>query len=919
MSVAGWSSFVTVHVAVPPFGMTTCEQLSYVVAYPRCSRLDDGVRAGVDRQLVLAVGLERLRRAAVHLEREVVGGRGAAVVVDDDLLDDERRPAIVVRDRAGLRLAGRDRARAARGVARLVLRIDRLGDAVRTGVDRDCGAGRLGASEARRARIRSRDRDRELPGVLRAAVVVDHVLDDGQARGLVVVREDARLAVADPDRDVARRVAVARIAQCVTGRASGLDDLVRAGVEGLRRAGALGTGERLDGARALLDLHRPRRGDRGSAVVVHDVLDHRQPRRGVVVREHARLRLAGADGDVALRVAVARVREDVPGGTARLAHVVRAGRELGRGAGTLGARERAAADVGAALLHVHRPRRGDRRAAVVVHDVLDHDEVRALRVREGAGDVLAGREADRARARAVAAGRARLVPAGGNRLGDRVRAGGQRPGRVLLSVRELEVRAVAPREGEELRIAVRVRLLLDDDRAALRVRVRARDGLAGVEVDVRRLPGDRCAAVLVRAGEAREVPAGGRRRLGDGVRPGREAREGLAPAAAGGRDRERARDTARPRVAERPVAADRDLVDHDVGRREDRPGHDLVVAVADRSAVGRRDADVVRAARDRAGTDPRAPAAGTDARREMPTEEEHDLRSIGRRRNRVRQRDVRVLVARSCRIVVRVCRGAGELPTVEREDLAAELVPGGGAARPVQIRDDGGVARNRERRGRAGNAVRRVEVRAAISARLRLVPGREGVVRVHPTLAGEEGDLDRATGGRAVLREVEDHALWRDVVLRVVRVVGIQDPVDPVLRTVRRRARRPAVGALVETRDRSLRSGRGARYRRDRQQGCRRNCRDDERLEGTHLPHLRCLPFARELDANPRASPSSFKRNGPRTVIGSHGSPRSGHGKSLERGSGATGGNRLADPFGGLPDSAAEGEWSGVGSLCDTA
>ncbi len=81
-----------------------------------------------------------------------------------------------------------------------------------------------------------------------------------------------------------------------------------------------------------------------------------------------------------------------------------------------------------------------------------------------------------------------------------------------------------------------------------------------------------------------------------------------------------------------------------------------------------------------------------------------------------------VLVAGSTRIVVRVGRSAGERSPVEREDLAAELVPGGGAAWPVQIRDDGGVARDREGRGRAGNAVGRIEIRAAIRGGLRVVP-----------------------------------------------------------------------------------------------------------------------------------------------------------------------------------------------------
>ena len=73
--------------------------------------------------------------------------------------------------------------------------------------------------------------------------------------------------------------------------------------------------------------------------------------------------------------------------------------------------------------------------------------------------------------------------------------------------------------------------------------------------------------------------------------------------------------------------------------------------------------------------------------------------------------------AHAIRIAVPFTASAASVPVV-----LTQLVPGGGAAWPVQIRDDGGVARDREGRGRAGNAVGRIEIRAAIRGGLRVVP-----------------------------------------------------------------------------------------------------------------------------------------------------------------------------------------------------
>ena len=152
-------------------------------------------------------------------------------------------------------------------------------------------------------------------------------------------------------------------------------------------------------------------------------------------------------------------------------------------------------------------------------------------------------------ARAIEPGPSRRCtpPTGGpsrlHRLGHRVRAGRERPRVVRLPVRQREaVRVVARAEREGLRVAVRARLLLDDDRALPRVRVRAGRGLTRVEVDVGRLAGDRRAPVLVGADEfVNAHPAGSA--LRHRVRAGSDVRERLAARSTRGGDR-----TARDRL-----------------------------------------------------------------------------------------------------------------------------------------------------------------------------------------------------------------------------------------------------------------------------------------------------------------------------------------------------------------------------------
>ena len=133
--------------------------------------------------------------------------------------------------------------------------------------------------------------------------------------------------------------------------------------------------------------HREVAGDRRAAVVVDDVLDHDQLRRDVVVGDRAGLGLAdrdraGAVGRVARRVA----------GRARLGDVVGAG--VDASLSCPGPRHRRTRlGVVPASVDRHREVAGRRGAAVVVDDVLDHDQLRRdVVVGDRAGLGLADRD-----------------------------------------------------------------------------------------------------------------------------------------------------------------------------------------------------------------------------------------------------------------------------------------------------------------------------------------------------------------------------------------------------------------------------------------------------------------------------------------------------------------------------------------------
>src|SRR6185503_9003007 len=122
-----------------------------------------------------------VRRA--DAQREVAGLLRAAVVVDHVLDHRQRRLGgrrgrsgdVVVRDGAGGAAAGGDGAAAAGRVRGRVAGDGRFGDAVVAGVEADAPAV-LVAGEAGRDGVRAADAQCEVAGLLRAAVVVDHVL-----------------------------------------------------------------------------------------------------------------------------------------------------------------------------------------------------------------------------------------------------------------------------------------------------------------------------------------------------------------------------------------------------------------------------------------------------------------------------------------------------------------------------------------------------------------------------------------------------------------------------------------------------------------------------------------------------------------------------------------------------------------------
>ena len=420
-------------------------------------RLDDVVRAGVDREIVLAVGFEADRRAAVDLEREVRRALRAAVVVHDDLLDDERRRLVVVRDRAGLRLAEGDRARAVRRSARLrVAGLGRLGDVV--GTDRREGLrharGRRAGEGAAAGDRDAVDRHREVTCDRVAAVVVDDVLDHRQRRCDVVVRDRAgrRAAVRD---DEVRAVVVGR---AVAGDRR-LDDVVGAGVD---REVVLAVGLEPD-RRATVHLEREVLRGLRAAVVVHDDLLDDQRRRLVVVRDRAGG--GAAERDHELRAV--RVARRVPADR-RLYDVVRAGVD-GEVVLAVGLeRDRRAA------VHPEREVGCDLGATVVVHDdLLDDERRRAVVVGDRAGRSSAERDHE---LRAVRV--ARRVPAD-RRFDHRVGPGVDRE--VVLPV-----------------------CLEDDRRAAVHLeREVVRGGGAAVVVDDDLLDDQRCRLVVVRDGARR--------------------------------------------------------------------------------------------------------------------------------------------------------------------------------------------------------------------------------------------------------------------------------------------------------------------------------------------------------------------------------------------------------------------------------
>src|SRR5262249_32470318 len=154
----------------------------------------------------------------------------------------------------------------------------------------------------------------------------------------------------------------------------------------------------------------------------------------------------------------------------------------------------------------------------------------------------------------------------------------------------------------------------------------------------------------------------------------------------------------------------------------------------------------------------------------------------------VGDRDRGEVVARTGGVVVYGSRDGGDRAAVHRHLSVGlrKLVERGRGTGPIRVGDDRRVRRDRERARASTWTVGRREVLATIGVCLREVPGREIVISVvaAPALAFPRQVLegDRPAGGRATARDVQPEPLRRYLILGVLRVLRVQDPVDPALR-----------------------------------------------------------------------------------------------------------------------------------------
>ncbi len=116
------------------------------------------------------------------------------------------------------------------------------------------------------------------------------------------------------------------------------------------------------------------------------------------------------------------------------------------------------------------------------------------------------------------------------------------------------------------------------------------------------------------------------------------------------------------------------------------------------------------------------------------------------------------------------------------------------------IRDTEGA----HRAAKLGCTVAAPYTRAPIGGILREVPGGQGVVGVYGALPRLVLYCDGAAGSGPAGREIEYDTLGDGLVFGVVRVVRVEDAVDPAVRTIRGRARQRSIGALLEDRNGGL-------------------------------------------------------------------------------------------------------------------
>ena len=196
--------------------------------------------------------------------------------------------------------------------------------------------------------------------------------------------------------------------------------------------------------------------------------------------------------------------------------------------------------------------------------------------------------------------------------------------------------------------------------------------------------------------------------------------------------------------------------------------------------------EVVGAAVDVARAEAIAPAAGATAGRQVAAPEELDLARRGG--DAIGDDNGRVVIAAGVgRVIMTGDRDAGDGAAIHGQPSpwtgGNHVVRGAGGGRGDGAGHQRRVVRNGKSAGRPTRTVTGRQALAAIRAALGVVPRRERVVSVDIALAGFPADGRGPVGGWAIRRKIDHHALGGDFIFRVVRLVDVQDPVDPAAGT----------------------------------------------------------------------------------------------------------------------------------------